>query len=131
MTARLHALEGAARLATHQYDFTRSTQLFTQSIAMRRALGRSENTTPLLGSAAIAARVAGEYEEAAALLEDALTRHRAQGDRGSLSSAGLGLSLVLLGVVSAGRPHARPKEGRSSTTSSTSLKVAMTQSISV
>lgn len=34
-----------------------------------------------------------------ALLEDAVARHRARDDRGSLSSAGLGLSLILLGVV--------------------------------
>jgi len=99
MTTRLHALEGAARLATHQYDFARATQLFAQSMVVRRALGKPENTTPVLGSAAIAARVEGQYEQAAALLEDAMTQHRARGDRGSLSSAGLGLSLVLLGMV--------------------------------
>jgi tetratricopeptide (TPR) repeat protein len=99
MIARLHALEGAARLATHQYDFARSTQHFAQSIALHRALGEPENTTPVLGSTAIVARVAGQYEQAAVLLEDAVARRRARDDRGSLSSAGLGLSLVLLGVV--------------------------------
>ncbi|MFL5806015.1 MAG: ATP-binding protein [Roseiflexaceae bacterium] len=99
MAIRLRALEGAARLAAHQYDFARAKQLFEQSMAVRRALGKPEDKTQLLGTAAIAARVEGQYERAAALLEDAVMRQRALGDRGSLGSGGFGLSIFLLGLV--------------------------------
>ena len=40
-----------------------------------------------------------DFQRATALLEDAVARHRAIGDRGSLSSAGLRLSLFLLGLM--------------------------------
>ncbi len=99
VAARLRALSGAARLATHQYDFARAVQLFDQSAPLRRALGQAEDTAALLGSAALAARAEGQYARAAALLEDALAHARAHGDRSSLGGAGLGLTLVLLGMV--------------------------------
>jgi tetratricopeptide (TPR) repeat protein len=99
LAARRHALEGAAWLASDQHDYTRATLLFEQSLALRRRLGETDDETNLLVNAAIEARAAGQYPRATALLEDALARQRALGDRGSLGSAGLGLSLFLLGLV--------------------------------
>ena len=99
-TARLHALEGAARLAAHQYDYARALQLFEQSMAVRRTLG-AEGTGDMgrRVTAALAARAMGDYDQATALLEDAVAHHRATDDRKSLGNAGLGLSLFLLGMV--------------------------------
>jgi WD40 repeat protein/predicted ATPase/DNA-binding XRE family transcriptional regulator len=99
VVARLHALEGAAWLASDQHDYAHATRLFEQSAALRLRLGETDNETNLLVSAAIEARAAGEYQRATALLEDALAQQHALGDRGSLGSAGLGLSLFLLGLV--------------------------------
>ena len=99
MTARLRATEGAAWLASDQHEYARATQLFEQSMALRRALGALEDETPLLLNAAIQARTAGQYGRATALLGDVIAQQRALGNRGSLSSAGLGLSLYLSGLV--------------------------------
>jgi tetratricopeptide (TPR) repeat protein len=97
--ARLRALQGAAWLASDQHDYARATQLFEQSMALRRALGESEDETNLLTNAAIQARAEGQYARATALLEDVLAQQRALGNRGGLSSFGVGLSLFLLGMV--------------------------------
>jgi hypothetical protein len=83
---RLHALEVAAWLAADQHDYARATQLFEQSMTLRRTLGETEGETQLLVNAALQARAVGQSERATTLLEDALARHRALGDRGSLSS---------------------------------------------
>ncbi|MFL5806525.1 MAG: tetratricopeptide repeat protein, partial [Roseiflexaceae bacterium] len=99
LAARLRAMHGAAWLASDQHDFARATQLFEQSMALRRALGQTAGEANLLVNAALQARAAGQYRRATTLLEDALARHRALGDRGSLSSGGLGLSLYALGLV--------------------------------
>ncbi len=96
---RLRAMQAAAWLASDQHDYTRATQLFEQSMGLRRALGETEDQTNLLVNAGIQARAVGEYERATALLEDALAQQRALGNRGSLSGFGLGLSLFLLGLV--------------------------------
>jgi predicted ATPase len=99
MAARLHALEAAAWLASDQHDYTHAARRFEQSMDLRRAMGETENETNLLVNAALEARAVGQYRRATALLEDALARQHALGDRGSLSSAGLGLSLFLMGLV--------------------------------
>jgi predicted ATPase/transcriptional regulator with XRE-family HTH domain len=99
LNARLRALEGAAWLASDQHDYLRATQLFEQSMALHQVLGATEGETNLLVNAGIQARAAGQYQQATALLEDAVAQHRRMGDRRSLSSAGLGLSLFLLGLV--------------------------------
>ena len=41
----------------------------------------------------------GHYQQAIRLLEEAVTQHRARGDRGSLSAGGLGLALYGLGLM--------------------------------
>lgn len=97
--ARLRALQGAAWLASDQHDYARATQLFEQSRALSQALGVTEGATNLLVNAAVQARAVGQYQRATALLEDAIAQQRALGDRGSLSRAGLGLSLFLLGLL--------------------------------
>jgi tetratricopeptide (TPR) repeat protein len=97
--ARLRALEGAAWLAVDEHEYAHARQLFEQSIALRRVVGEPEDATSLLHNTALEARSNGQYQRATALLEDAVSRHRAIGDRGSRSSAGLGLSLLLLGHV--------------------------------
>jgi tetratricopeptide (TPR) repeat protein len=99
MAARLRALHGAAWLASYQHDFVHAAQLFTESMALQRALGETEGETSLLDNAARQARAAGQYRRATALIEDALAQHRELSDRGSLSSGGLGLSLYELGLV--------------------------------
>lgn len=97
--ARLRALQGAAWLASDQHDYARATQLFEQSMALRRAWGEHEDEPNLLINAALEARVMGQYAKATALLEDALAQHRALGNRGSFGNFGLGLSLFLKGLV--------------------------------
>ena len=97
--ARLRALNGAAWLASDQHDFAYATQLFEQSLALRRALGQIEDETNLLLNAARQARASGHYQRATTLLEDSLARHRALNDRGSSGSGGLGLSLYELALV--------------------------------
>ncbi|HEX9369856.1 MAG TPA: hypothetical protein VF897_02580, partial [Roseiflexaceae bacterium] len=99
LAARLRALHGAAWLASYQHDFVHAARLFEQSMALRRALGATESETSLLDNAARQARAAGQYQRATALIEDALARHHALGDRGSLSTGGLGLALYELGLV--------------------------------
>ena len=99
MAARLRAMEAAAWLASDQHDYTHAARRFEQSMALRQALGETEDETNLLVNAALEARAVGQYGRAAALLEDALARQRVLGDRGSVSSAGLGLSLFLMGLV--------------------------------
>src|SRR6266545_1233672 len=99
LAARLHALEGAAWLASQQTDYVRATQLFEQSVALHRALGETRGEAQLLGNAAFQARAAGQYGRATALWEDAVARHRALGDRGGIGSGGLGQALYGLGLV--------------------------------
>jgi predicted ATPase/transcriptional regulator with XRE-family HTH domain len=97
--ARMQATYGAAWLASGQHDYAQAAQLFEQSMALRQALGQTERETSLLVNAARQARVAGHYHRATELLEDALSQHRAQGDRRNLNSGGLGLSLYELALV--------------------------------
>ncbi|MBX3015824.1 MAG: AAA family ATPase [Caldilineaceae bacterium] len=97
--ARLRALVGAAWLASDQHDYERATQLFEESLLLRRALGQREEDTQLLVNQALQARSMGAYRRATTLLEDALAHQRALGNRGSLGSFGIGQSLFLLGLV--------------------------------
>jgi tetratricopeptide (TPR) repeat protein len=99
MAARQRGLHAAAWLASDQHDFATATRLFEESMALRRALGETEAETDLLINAARQARAVGQYQRATALLEDALSRHRALNARASLSSARLGLSFHELGQV--------------------------------
>jgi predicted ATPase/transcriptional regulator with XRE-family HTH domain len=99
MSARRHALHGAAWLASYQHDFAHAAQLFEQSMALRRALGETEGEASLLDNAARAWRSAGQYQQATPLMEEALAQHRALGDRRSLGAGGLGFSLYELGLV--------------------------------
>ncbi|MBC8077159.1 MAG: tetratricopeptide repeat protein, partial [Chloroflexales bacterium] len=99
LTARQRGLHAAAWLASDQHDFVTATRLFEESMTLRRALGESEGETALLINAARQARAIGKYQQATALLEDALSHHRSTNARTSLSSAGLRLSLQELGQV--------------------------------
>jgi len=99
LAARLRALNGAAWLASLQPDFAQAARLFEESMALRRALGETEDEASLLDNAARAWRSAGEYQRATPLMEEALAQHRARGNRGSISVGGLGYSLYELGLV--------------------------------
>jgi tetratricopeptide (TPR) repeat protein len=99
MAARLQATQAAAWLASNQHDFAQAEQLFKQSIGIQRALGETGSETQLLFNAALQARAIGHYQQAIRLMEDAVTQHRARGDRGSLSTGGLGLALYGLGLL--------------------------------
>jgi non-specific serine/threonine protein kinase len=95
MAARQRGLHAAAWLASDQHDFAEAARLFEQSAALRRALGETEVETDLLLNAARQARVQGQYQRASELIEDALARYRARGDRGS----GLGQSILEMALV--------------------------------
>ncbi|MFN8467818.1 MAG: NB-ARC domain-containing protein [Caldilineaceae bacterium] len=101
--SRLGAMQAAAWLASEQHDYARAAQLYTECLALRRALGEADaevaNDTQLLVNAALEARTAGRYEQATACLEDVLARQRVLGERGSFGSGGLGRTLFLLGMV--------------------------------
>ncbi len=105
LTAQLHALNGAAWLASDQHDFVRAADLFEQNRTLRRALRESDGESHLLLNAARQARAAGQYKEATALLEEALALLRAQGDRRSSGNAGLGLALYELALVHREQGH--------------------------
>jgi tetratricopeptide (TPR) repeat protein len=68
-------------------------------LTLRRTLEDTAGETPLLNSAALEARAAGQYQRATALLEDAIIRRRGLDNQESLGSGGLGLSLFLLALV--------------------------------
>ena len=99
MAARQRGLHAAAWLASDQHDFAEAARLFEQSGALRRALGETEVETDLLLNAARQARVQGQYQRATMLIEDAMARYHAGGDRGSVDAAGLGQSILELALV--------------------------------
>lgn len=102
LATRERALHAAAWLASDQHDFANATQLFEQSLALRRDRGETTgetNLADLLRNAARQARAEGHYEQAAALLEDVLARHRAVGDSATVGNTRLALSLDELGQV--------------------------------
>jgi tetratricopeptide (TPR) repeat protein len=99
IAARRRGLQAAAWLASDQHDFGTATRLFEQSLALRRALGEDEGKTDLLINAARQARIVGQYQQATALLEDVLARHRALGEHIPMGSAELGLSVDEFGLV--------------------------------
>jgi tetratricopeptide (TPR) repeat protein len=86
-------------LASYQHEFGRAAELFEAGMLLRHSLGEHAEETYLLDNAARQARANGEYRHATALLEDALAIHRSLGDRGTLSSGGIGFSLSELGLV--------------------------------
>jgi predicted ATPase/transcriptional regulator with XRE-family HTH domain len=98
-TIRLRALYGAALLATDQNDFAGAEQLIGQRTALLRALGQSDDDTSLYTNMALEARVVGQYQQATRLLEETLARQRAQNNRGTLATGGLGVSLYFLALV--------------------------------
>ena len=98
MAARQRGLHGGGLAGLRPARLRAATQLFEQSMALRRALGETEGETQLLFNAARQARAVGQYQRATALLEEALARHRAMGRIvAALSSGGLGLALYELG----------------------------------
>lgn len=99
MAVRMRALHVAAWLATDQHDFAQAALLFEQSAALGRLLGETEGDANLLINAGLQARAVGQYQQATMLLQDALSQLRAMGDRGSLSSGGMGFSLYALALV--------------------------------
>jgi len=97
--ARASALEGAGWLTEDEHEFAQASALFTQSEALRRALGQDERTTGLLINAAMEARARGDYARATTLLEESLAQQRARGNRESIKRGGLGLALARLALV--------------------------------
>ncbi|MEO8607944.1 MAG: NB-ARC domain-containing protein [Chloroflexota bacterium] len=99
MIARLRALHTAAWMASDQHDYERAQQLYEYGIQIGQELGETGGEIQLLGNAARQARAAGQYEQAMMLFEATVARFRALGNRGSLSSGGLGNSLYELALV--------------------------------
>ncbi|HET9223875.1 MAG TPA: tetratricopeptide repeat protein, partial [Roseiflexaceae bacterium] len=95
IAARQRGLYAAAWLASDQQDYATAAGLFEESLSLRRTLGETEGETDLLLNAARQARAVGHYQRATALLENVLSRRRAQGDRMSMTSAALALPLPL------------------------------------
>ncbi len=98
-TARLSALYGAALLAADQHDFAGAERLIEQRMTLLRVLGQRDDESNLRRNMALEARAVGEYQQATRLLEEMLARYRAQNNRGTLSTGGLGVALYLLGLV--------------------------------
>jgi predicted ATPase/transcriptional regulator with XRE-family HTH domain len=96
---RARALRSAAWLAADRHDFAYAERLLEQSRSLDRNMQEKGDQTSLLLNAALQARAVGRYGRALPLLEEALARHRAAGDRGRLSDRGLGWSLYLLALV--------------------------------
>ncbi len=97
--ARLRAVNGAGWLAVDLYDFEQATLRFEQGKMLRSILGETEDDTSILANAGLQARANGQYTRATMLLEDMLARLRALGDRGTLSTGGLGFALYALALV--------------------------------
>jgi WD40 repeat protein/predicted ATPase/transcriptional regulator with XRE-family HTH domain len=97
--ARLRAVNGAGWLAIDLHDFEQATQHFEQGKILRNLLGETDDDTSMLANAGLQARANGQYDRATMLLEDMLARLRALGDRGTLSTGGLGFSLYALALV--------------------------------
>jgi predicted ATPase/transcriptional regulator with XRE-family HTH domain len=97
--ARSNALHAAALLAADQHDFAQAEALIEQRMALRRNLGENEDETDLHTNMALQARVLGDYARATRLLQTAVERYRASGNRGSLSTGGLGFSIYFLALV--------------------------------
>lgn len=91
MSAQLLGMHAAAWLASDEHDYARATQLFEQSVTLRRTLGGTEADTHMLHNEALKARGMGHYQQATTLLENALSRNHA------LSTGGLGQSLYEMG----------------------------------
>lgn len=77
--ARLRALHAAAWLASDEHDYEQAATLFAESLELRRSLGDTAADTDLLINSARQARAEGKYQQATALLEQALAWQRAQG----------------------------------------------------
>lgn len=99
VAVRADGLDAGAWLACDQNDYAQATQLFKQSLELRRSLGETADERRLLSTAARKARADGHFYRATALLEDALARDRALEDQGTLTTGGLGLSLYYLGLT--------------------------------
>src|SRR5439155_586631 len=88
-----------AEAAAAQWDSPTAETMSNSStvnttISERRCAGCVMAVTIRLGFGLL-----GRCEQAISLLEDAVTQHRARGDRGSLSAGGLGLALYGLGLL--------------------------------
>jgi predicted ATPase/transcriptional regulator with XRE-family HTH domain len=99
MVARLCGLQAAAWLASGQNDDAHATQLLDQSMLLRRALRETTGETNPLVNAARQARTEGQYRQAVAALEEALSRHRMLRERIRHGDADLGLAFYDLGLV--------------------------------
>src|SRR5579859_148371 len=93
--ARRSALTAAAWLASNQNDFLEAARLFEQNNEQDELLVKGH----LLINNAREARSKGQYQQALTFLENSLSIYRTLGNRGSMSSAGLGLVLWELGLV--------------------------------
>jgi WD40 repeat protein/tetratricopeptide (TPR) repeat protein len=96
---RANAIRSAAWLAADQHDFAGAERLLERSRALDRSVQETEDETGLLLNAGLQARALGQYGRAVRLVEDALARQRATGDRGTLARRGLGFSLYVLALV--------------------------------
>ncbi|MBZ0293396.1 MAG: tetratricopeptide repeat protein [Anaerolineae bacterium] len=99
LSIRMRALHRSGWLAADQHDFDEAMRLFEQSANLRRALGETVSETASLINAGLQARAEGQYQPATMLLEDALSQLRAQGDRGGLSTGGIGYALYALALI--------------------------------
>jgi predicted ATPase len=92
----VHALHGAGKLAHAQEDNLRAQQLFTQGLALARALGEPIRIALLLNDLGELALHQGEIEKATALYAEGLALARAADDRGVIARLLLGLGDLAL-----------------------------------
>jgi WD40 repeat protein/predicted ATPase len=93
VAARATAIEAAAWLADDRHDFAQAAALFAQSRALRRTLGEEEGHAGTLITEGLAARAAGDYPRATALLEECLAQTRRFGRRERTQEGDLGFAL--------------------------------------
>jgi tetratricopeptide (TPR) repeat protein len=93
VAARATALEAAAWLADDRHDFAQAAALFAQRSALRRALGEEEGQAGALITEGLAARAAGDYPRATALLAACLAQTRRLVHREHTQAGDLGFAL--------------------------------------
>ncbi len=91
---RAKALAGAGSLARVLRDYDRATELFDESLELRRGLGDAAGIANSLNNLAIVAQWQNDLDRAATLLDEALAQAREADDRGEIATA-----LNNLGVV--------------------------------
>ena len=105
-TARVRALNAAARIAGSQGDHIASRTFAMEALALSRESGDKRETSMALNLLAVLAAKHGDFIEARSLLEQSLTIRRESGDKASMAMtlSNLGILAFRRGDISSARP---------------------------